>query len=176
MNFRNTDIRRIVYIGLLISLTIILRRYLNFQIGLISFGGFPVILSGIMFGPFYGACTGALADILGYIFNSFGKPYHPGFTITAALDGCIPPLILLAFRKNSKVPDFWFLAVSIFIAQFVTGVILVPYFYSQLMGKAFMYVKIWEGLITQMVHGPLYAFFINKILKIYYSQNGTNNT
>ena len=164
--------RRIVYTGLLIGLTVILRRYLNFQLSLIAFGGFPVILAGILFGPFYGAWVGGASDILGYFLNSFGLPYHPGFTLTAALDGFIPPFILLLiYKKNQKIPSFFSLTLAIFAGQFITGVILVPYFYSQLAGKAFMIIKFAEGLITQIIHAPLYAFFIIKILKVYENSN-----
>ncbi len=160
--------RRIVYAGFLIALTVILRRYLNFQLTLITFGGFPVILSGIMFGPFYGALVGALSDILGYFINSFGQPYHPGFTFSAALDGSIPFFVLFLMREKKKIPSFWSLTLAIFIGQFVTGVILVPYFYSQLAGEAFMSLKAAEGLLSQLIHAPLYAFFIIRILKVYH--------
>ncbi len=82
--------RRTIYLGLFIGITIILTRYLNIHITFLTFNGFPIILSGIIFGPLSGAIVGAMSDILGYMLNSFGKPYHPGFTLTAALTGFIP--------------------------------------------------------------------------------------
>ena len=71
----------------------------------LGFGEIPVILSGIMLGPVYGAITGALADLIGYPFNPMG-PYFPGFTLSSALTGLLPGLMSLLFRKK------WTLAVT----------------------------------------------------------------
>ena len=170
-----TKTQRTVYLGLFIAITIILARYFNFQIKVITFHGFPIILSGIIFGPVSGAIVGGLSDILGYFLNSFGKPYHPGFTLTSALTGFIPALFLLPFNKDMKMPSFWYLTVAIFTGQFITKIILMPYFYSQLGGHNFFIVKALEGSISQLIHVPLYAFLIYKILKAFRLRNPEGN-
>ncbi|HPZ07209.1 MAG TPA: folate family ECF transporter S component [Candidatus Eremiobacteraeota bacterium] len=160
--------RRTIYLGLFIGITIILTRYLNIHITFLTFNGFPIILSGIIFGPLSGAIVGAMSDILGYMLNSFGKPYHPGFTLTAALTGFIPALFLISFQKKNKIPPFWYLTLAILTGQFITKIILIPYFYSHLMGEGIIFIKILEEFFSQLIHIPLYAFLINKILRVYY--------
>ncbi|MEQ8167413.1 MAG: folate family ECF transporter S component [Candidatus Eremiobacterota bacterium] len=166
-----TATQRTVYLGLFIAITIILARYVNVQIKIITFHGFPIILSGIIFGPVSGAIVGGLSDILGYFLNSFGKLYHPGFTLTSALTGFIPAMFLLPFNKDMKMPSLWYLTLAIFTGQFITKILLMPYFYSQMAGKNFLIIKMLEGSFSQMIHVPLYAFLIYKILKAFRLRN-----
>ena len=162
-----TSTQRTVYLGLFIAITIILARCINVQIKVFTFHGFPIILSGMIFGPVSGAIVGGLSDILGYFLNSFGKAYHPGFTLTSALTGFIPALFLIPFNKETKMPSFWYLTLAIFTGQFITKIILMPYFYSQLAGQNFLIIKILEGSCSQLIHVPIYAFLIYKILKTF---------
>jgi len=61
-----------------------------------SFGNVPLIISGIMLGPLAGLMTGVVSDMLGFLINSHGGAYHPGFTISAGLTGFLPGLIAVA--------------------------------------------------------------------------------
>lgn len=60
-----------------------------------SFGNVPLIISGIMLGPLAGFLTGIVSDLLGFLINSHGGAYHPGFTISAGLTGLIPGFVAL---------------------------------------------------------------------------------
>ncbi len=92
--------KTLVVISLLTGLSIILTRVFSVTVPLaglpalrIGFGSIPIIISGILFGPLAGALTGAVADVLGFMINSLGGAYFPGFTISAALAGVIPGIV-----------------------------------------------------------------------------------
>ena len=78
----------IVTTALLIALDVILTRFLSIQTQFlrIGFGFLPVAVAGIAYGPFWGAVTGAVGDILGMIIYPPAE-YFPGFTLTALLTG-----------------------------------------------------------------------------------------
>ncbi|RQD71518.1 MAG: folate family ECF transporter S component [Tindallia sp. MSAO_Bac2] len=62
----------------------------------LSFGNVPLIISGILLGPLAGLMTGVVSDLLGFLINSHGGAYHPGFTISAGLTGFIPGIVAIA--------------------------------------------------------------------------------
>ncbi|SFI35782.1 ECF transporter S component, folate family [Tindallia magadiensis] len=73
-----------------------------------SFGNVPLIISGILLGPFAGLMTGIVSDLLGFLINSHGAAFHPGFTISSGLTGFIPGMVVLVagrfgFQKFSLV-------------------------------------------------------------------------
>lgn len=91
--------------ALLVAISIILARFASIMIPIagfnalrISFALVPIMLSGIMFGPFVGALTGALADVIGSLLFPMGA-FHPGLTLTSALNGAIAGLMF----KNLKI-------------------------------------------------------------------------
>ncbi len=87
----------------MIALDVILTRFLSIQTQFlrIGFGFLPVAVAGIAYGPFWGAVTGAVGDILGMIIYPPAE-YFPGFTLTALLTGLIFGLLL--YRKPVTVP------------------------------------------------------------------------
>jgi ECF transporter S component (folate family) len=154
--------------ALLVSLNIVLTRVASIRLSIggvegirIGFGGFPVILAGIMFGPAAGGIVGAVGDAVGYYINPMG-PYMPHFTLTAALTGIIPALMLTPIKKT--VPSFWQLLLAIGTGQLVTSIILVPYF-LQMLFKIPMAATLPARIIGQALHVPVYALFAELLLK-----------
>lgn len=90
----------IAVIGLMIALKVILTRFLAIetQFVRIGFNFIPSILLAIMYGPWVGATSGALADLLGFFLFPKGFPYYPGYTLSAAIGPMIYGLIL--YRKK----------------------------------------------------------------------------
>ncbi|MEN1762121.1 folate family ECF transporter S component [Anoxynatronum sibiricum] len=68
----------------------------------LSFGNIPLVLSGLLLGPAAGLMTGIVSDLLGFLINSHGGAYHPGFTLSAGLTGLIPGLVMLWSVKVGK--------------------------------------------------------------------------
>ncbi len=97
--------KAIVGSGLLVAISIILTRVFSIAMPTLrlGFGDVPIIISGIVYGPFVGGITGAISDVLGYMINPMGGAYFPGFTVSAALRGIIPGLIYMIIpRKKTK--------------------------------------------------------------------------
>ncbi|ADL07551.1 folate family ECF transporter S component [Thermosediminibacter oceani] len=160
--------RKITYIAMFIVLNIVLTRIGSIRIGFggvefgrFGFGGFPTIFASIAMGPVAGGIVGAVGDLIGYWINPMGA-YMPHFTLTAALDGIIPALVLRIFK--TKQPAFWQLFLAIATTQIITSIILVPYFLYKLFGVPLVY-KIPSAIIGQAFHIPIYTAFARILLK-----------
>ena len=121
--------------ALLIALTMIAERLLSVRINIggvegirLGVGSLPIVFTGIFMGPLAGGLVGATADLGGYFINPMG-PYTPHFTITSALRGIIPGIVIyLDTRGRREVGVFpLFLAVSaLFILVYI---LLLSYFH-----------------------------------------------
>jgi ECF transporter S component (folate family) len=165
---KKNDTRELVFLSLLVSLNIVLTRIASIHIPIcgvegirIGFGAFPVILAGIMFGPTAGGIVGALGDTIGYYINPMG-PYMPHFTLAAALTGIIPALILKPIKR--PIPSLWQIIMAIGIGQFISSVILVPYF-LQMLFKIPMATTLPARIIGQAIHVPVYSILVQILLK-----------
>lgn len=88
---KNSNLNKIIIIGLLMAVEIILTRLLsiNFIPSIrIGFGFLPVALTAIMFGPLWAGAAYALGDVIGIHMFPVGVPFY-GFTLTALLTGLI---------------------------------------------------------------------------------------
>lgn len=165
---------KITYYALLIALNVVLTRVGSIRIGgggteivRIGFGGFPVIFAGITFGPIAGGIVGAVGDIVGMIVSPMG-PYMPHFTLTAALTGIIPGLIMLNCKDKTCKTSFIRLVFAIGIGQIATTIILVPYFMNILFDIPYE-VSLPSRLISQAITIPLYSYAIKLMLNRLYS-------
>lgn len=156
------DSKMLTRIALLIALNIILERVLSLRIPLggvegmrIGIGTLPVILAGVFMGPLAGGLVGGIGDLVGYFVNPIG-PYMPHFTMTAALRGIIPGLIiLLAVRGRQEVGIF-----PLFLAACATFIIvdifMVPYFIETLFG-VMRVVTVPPRIVEAIVTIPAYT-------------------
>lgn len=117
------DIRILVFIGLFISMDVILTRFLAFQTPIIrvSFGFLPIALSGIMFGPVVGGVTAMISDIIGMIIAPRG-PYFPGFTVSAFLTGAIYGLFLHKKERSVIRVLLAVLVITVFVDSFLNTI------------------------------------------------------
>lgn len=166
--FKKLSTKELVFLSLLISLNVVLTRVASIRIGYggiegfrIGFGSFPTILAGIMFGPAGGGVVGAVGDIIGYYINPMG-PYVPHFSISAALTGILPALILIPFK--SPFPKYWHLILAIGIGQIVTSVFLTPYF-LKIVFNIPMFATLPGRILSQAVQIPLYSSLVLMLLK-----------
>ena len=159
------DVRKMVFLSLLIAMGVVLKVFkIPVPILGLTFTGFPPIIAGVIFGPVSGFIVGAFSDVLGFMFRPTG-PYMPHFTLTAALTGAIPGLVLYFFKKESL--KIWHYLLAIAAGQTVTSVLMVPYFLNILFGLPFK-VKFYEAIITQLQHIPLYAIVVKIIVERIY--------
>lgn len=171
------SIKEMAYYAILIALNVVLTRVGSIRIGgggveivRIGFGGYPIIFAGLVFGPLAGGIVGTIGDIIGHFASPMG-PYMLHFTMTAALTGIIPGLIMMLFKEPKN--SFWKLTVAIGVGQIVTSIFLVPYFMKTLFSVP-MITTVPGRVIGQAVHIPLYAFItreIQKRLSVIYAGN-----
>lgn len=96
-----SKIKQTILAGLLLATTIVLSRFLSIKtpIVVISFSFIPIMLSGMLLGPWWAMIISGLADLIGALLFPFGA-YFVGYTITSTLAGLTYGLFLQ--RKNNK--------------------------------------------------------------------------
>ncbi len=82
----------------------------NFQI---SFADIPILFSGILFGPIWGAITGFAKDLFSIMTK--GNTLNL-FTLGKVIEGLIPGIALLIFGSNRLYKN----AVLLFVVAFIT--------------------------------------------------------
>ena len=150
------------------------------------FGGFPLLLGGLLIGPRTGFAVGCLTDLISFAMRPPG-PFFPGFTLTQGLTCMIPALIMMGrdpltgLRLGMEIPPdadsesfgppklggflAYFRLFTVFgITQLVTSVLMVSYFRVYLFGTVWQ-LEILERAFAQAVHVPIYAFLALGILK-----------
>jgi len=157
--------KRLVYMAFLISLSIILTRLFSLRIPIegmeglrIGFGTLPLIIAGLLFGPYYGAVVGILSDVVGFHINPMG-PFLPHFTAIAALHGILPPLLL---KLTGAKPTIFALFIAIGFTQCLTALVLVPYCLSLLFGIPFV-VTLPGRIVSQTLLIPAYILAIRSV-------------
>lgn len=92
---QNSNVTRLIILGLFIALEIILTRFLSIHTPIvrIGFGFLPIAMLGIMYGPFWASAAYAIGDLIGIMLFPSG-PFFPGFTLSAALTGLTYGIIL----------------------------------------------------------------------------------
>jgi ECF transporter S component (folate family) len=101
-HFKN--LRALVLCAMLIGLHMVLtsvRIDLSPQLR-VGVGFLTQALTGMLFGPVMGMCSGALSDVLGYLVKPGGS-YFPGFTVTAIIGGLIYGLLLYDWRPQQPL-------------------------------------------------------------------------
>lgn len=164
----------IVYCAVLISLSIVLSRFLSISVGMgirISLGNLPIIIASLMFGPFAGAIVGFAADFLGATVLTGTTPadFNPFLTIGPVLIGIIPGLIRkIAFdRKRVKHPLPTLISITTITHIFTSILVTTPilnYFFMNFEGKAYLTFLGLRGLIY-ICTAIIEAFAIFALLK-----------
>ena len=101
MSKSKIPVRTLCHVALLVALEIVLNRWVSFNTAgwKIGFSFVPIVICAMLYGPGWGAVAYALADLIGALLFPVG-PYHPGFTIFAAVRGAMYGYFL--YRGNMK--------------------------------------------------------------------------
>ena len=166
-------LRDMVVLSLLVGLNVVLARVASVRIPLggvetlrIGFGAVPVIFAGLYFGTRSGAVVGALGDVVGYLMSPAGGVFMPHFTLTAALTGALPPLVLGLIRRRAHFSEYTFmeLLIAIGVGQMISSVLMVPYFLQMLFGVPFSAMFLVR-LQAQLIQIPLFAMIIRLLAR-----------
>ena len=80
----------------------------------ISFAGLPVKLAGYLLGPLVGAVTGFLTDLISFLF--LPTFYFPGYSLTLAITGMIPGIVMwIMIKKPRGINTHFFATLGIFV-------------------------------------------------------------
>ena len=81
--------------ALSVVIGIFCKNFLNFGNGLfrVTFENFPIILSGILFGPAVGAAVGIVSDMVSYFLSTQSFAISPIVTLGAALVGAVSGIV-----------------------------------------------------------------------------------
>jgi len=172
---RKSNFRFTVYSAFLVAISIVLTRFVAVLIPIggatgirVSFGEMPIMLSGFMFGPVLGGLTGLAADLIGFLINSQGAAFHPGFTLSSILWGVIPGLAILISKKIQssfiKLYSFKRILLIVSLTTIIISLILNTFWLTQLIGKGFVILLI-PRTINAIVSIPIMSSIISILLK-----------
>lgn len=167
--------KKIVFIGLMVSISIILTRLLSFMVfgvARVSFGDIPTMMSGMIFGPLTGAVTGILSDIVGVLIfpSPSGASYIPGMTLSKALIGLIPALLY----KYIKGSDFVKVAAGVVTAEIICSMVLdtiwlIPFYGNGIIGL--ISIRIPIRLVLMAVEIPVIYEIMKRLKKMKFFNN-----
>lgn len=160
---------KLMALALLVATSIILTRFLSFHLPMfgtnairVGLGHVPIILAGILFGPVAGAMVGVVSDILGtLLFSPF--PYFPGFTVSAALTGIIPGLLIKLVEKQ-KVGIVQMLGL-VYVTELPTSIFMNTKFVSMISGVPYAVL-----LLPRVAATAVMVLFYSIILIVLYNQ------
>lgn len=129
----NSYLSKVPIIAVLSALGFVLDRFLsiNTPATKINLAFIPAAFGAVLLGPVAGALIWGLTDLIGAILLPFG-PYHPGFTICAALMGAIYGFFLY---EKPKVRFFPNIIVPVIINCLVIGLTINTLWVSMLYGS-----------------------------------------
>ncbi|HKM42646.1 MAG TPA: folate family ECF transporter S component [Limnochordia bacterium] len=170
--------RQAANLGLLTAVSIVLTRIFGVVVPVagvgalrLSFGEIPIILAGVLFGPVGGGLTGLASDLIGYVINSHGGAFFPGFSLSAVLTGVIPGLILQKRRDSLRL---YHVGATVLVTDLITGVLLNTLWLTILYGQGF-FVILPMRLLARLVTLPIYTFVVFWITRAYLSyRRGAN--
>jgi len=166
-------IRALVMAAMFVTLSIVFARMFSIRVseGLrLSFGQTPIILAGILLGPWWGLIVGVLADITGFMVAPMGA-YIPGLTLTSGLIGLIPGLIYKYVIKKNVT---WALIVSIAIDMLIVNGLLATFFlalvYSKRTFEAWLIARMPVELVMIVVQVVVCLILAKSLQPVLYSR------
>ena len=155
------SVKKLVFSALLTALCVVIgwvcKAYLTFGAIRITFENIPVLLSGILLGPLYGAAVGAASDVVSALLSGFG--INPVITVGSAMIGAVSGLFSEYIMKKNGFVRVW--SVSLF--SHAIGSMMIKSF------GLWMYDYAWQLLALRVplyiVIGTAEAYIIYIMLK-----------
>lgn len=160
---KTVALKKLVTTALLMAMSIVLVRYLGVTTDLvkINFGFLPLTAAAMLYGPVWGGCTFAVADVVGMLIAGGGKTYFPLFTVSEFLYGVAYGLILHKKEKTLARVSFAVILTTVVINLMITPVWNMLYM-KLIMGKTLTYrAVVATKLIPAAILAPV------KIISIY---------
>ncbi len=171
------SLRVLTVLAMLLAMTVVFDRFPGLSIKTpgwkIGFAFLPPMIAAMLYGPLEGALVYALADFIGAVLFPFG-PYHPGFTVIAAVMGFVMGLFLnkkpFAFAKSSfewkKIRFFPNSVLCVVINCLVLGLLVNTLWVAQLYGSRTYWGWFTYRLVEYAVMVPVQLLLIPVMLRL----------
>ena len=164
------DVKTLTIGAMLCAISIVVgifcKNFLNFGEGLfrITFENFPIILSGILFGPLVGGLVGAASDILSYILSTQSFAISPIVTLGAISVGVVSGAVSRLTREKKPL---WRIILSTSLAHLIGSLTIKSIGLYAYYGVAVLYRIPTYLLICTLECIIIHLLFQNKVfLKI----------
>lgn len=159
-----SKLKKIIIAGLLLATTIVLNRFLSVKtpVLVVSFSFIPVMLSGILLGPWWTMAVAGLADLIGALLFPFGS-YFVGYTISAVVSGFIYGMFLQKKFNTTKKRFIINLVISTLLVLIICNAGLNSLWIHITLKKA-IWVILPTRLLKQLIMLPIQVvsiFFID---------------
>ena len=160
---RNTEI--LVLAALMTALSVIIgwfcKTYFTFGAIRLTFENLPVVLSGMAFGPWIGACVGIASDLISAPLSGFSPT--PLITVGAAAVGMMSGFVSVIFKKRTSYVSFLLISMS----AHAVGNMMIKSFALWQMGYALplCFIRIPTYIVIGIIESYLiYIIYKNKKL------------
>ncbi len=160
--------RVLVQLAFLTAVSIVLTRFASILLtpgGLpmirLSFGEVPIILAGLLFGPVAGGVVGVTADLLGIALVPPPNVF-PGFTLSSALLGILPPLFWRLVPGRASRDGFARTLGVVAATDVVVSLGLNTLWLAILLDKGFL-ALLPGRLVARAILVPVYAVAIHAV-------------
>ena len=156
-NESRLSVRTLTAMALLIAMSIVFSRVLSISTGFVRFnlGSLPVLLAGILFGPWAGFVVGMVADIIGGVLA--GYAINPLITLGAGAIGLVAGY---AWQKLPNLRTGLRLQISVLLGHFVGSMVI-----NSLALRIF-YGYAWSVLLTRIPNAIVLAAVNTVLLRI----------
>ncbi|MDR5659467.1 folate family ECF transporter S component [Serpentinicella sp. ANB-PHB4] len=163
--------KTLVVASFLVALNIVLTRIGAIMLAggtiRLSFGNMPLALSGMLLGPGVGAMVGFVSDILGFMINSHGSAFHPGFTLSNVLTGMIPGIVVMFSRKKLT---YFNVILSNLLIMIIVSLGLNTYWLTHLFDQAFI-VLLPTRILASIILTVINTIMICVLIKSFSNTN-----
>lgn len=156
----------IVLSGLLVALSIVLTRVFSNDLLIagvkasrLGIGFVPILLAGILCGPYWGFAVGAVADVVGFLLFPAGIYFLP-ITLTSALAGMLPGLVMAV---KIRMPYWLRVFIGVFLVQTLLSMLLQTYWISLLYHMDFAVFFLPRAIVAAVLI-PIYFILVYAIL------------
>lgn len=170
-------IRVLTALAMLVAMTVMLDRFPGLSVKTpgwkIGFSFIPPMIAAVLYGPAAAALVYGLSDLIGALLIPFG-PYHPGFTVVAALMGFVLGLFLnkrpFAFAGGKaewkKIRFFPNCIVPVAVNCLLLGLVVNTLWVSQLYGSRTYGGWFVYRLVEYAILVPVQLVLLPAILKL----------
>lgn len=157
MQKKSLQTRMITRIALLVSMAVVLKVFvaLTWAEYRLSFYDVPLMITGIMFGPFYGLVAGFATDVVNIVYPNYAKGFNL-FTVSSMMWGFIPGLFL--FKRKYSVLRLTLVVVLTSVVCFSINTVQLAWMSN---GASLSWAFLTPRIITLLIKLPIQVIIVD---------------